>query len=364
MRRRYLDWLRGIGVLLMIEWHTLDSWTLVADRSLTAYRWLMVVSGFGTVVFLFLAGVSVSLAAGARMRRGRTTASVTRQACKRALELFALAFLFRLQAILISGGAWSTMLKVDILNVMGLSMLAAALLWSVGRHTAVRAVLLVTAAAAIALITPMVRVTPVLDGLPDPIEWYFRPAAGRTAFTLFPWAGFLLAGAAVGLWLDAAQTPQQERRANIRLAALGLAVALGGYAASFLPPIYPRVDFWTSSPTFFLIRLGVLMAAVPLAYMWRSATHGRSWIEEFGLASFFVYWIHVEMVYGVPSMWIHRRLPLVGALVACVMLGAFLFWLVKLKERVFTTKGTKQIEVHEDPKRVFRVLRWPSRPSW
>ena len=29
-----------------------------------------------------------------------------------------------------------------------------------------------------------------------------------------------------------------------------------GYAASFQPSIYPVANFWTSSPTFFFIRLG------------------------------------------------------------------------------------------------------------
>jgi hypothetical protein len=32
-RRQYLDWLRGIGVLIMIEGHGFDAWTRVADRS-------------------------------------------------------------------------------------------------------------------------------------------------------------------------------------------------------------------------------------------------------------------------------------------------------------------------------------------
>ena len=36
-------------------------------------------------------------------------------------------------------------------------------------------------------------------------------------------------------------------------------VALAGYAASFLPAIYAQTDFWTSSPTFFFMRLGLLM---------------------------------------------------------------------------------------------------------
>jgi uncharacterized membrane protein len=32
LRRGYLDWLRGLAVLIMIETHVLDSWTRFPDR--------------------------------------------------------------------------------------------------------------------------------------------------------------------------------------------------------------------------------------------------------------------------------------------------------------------------------------------
>ena len=36
-RRAYIDWMRGLSVLFMVEIHTIDSWTLLADRKTTAY---------------------------------------------------------------------------------------------------------------------------------------------------------------------------------------------------------------------------------------------------------------------------------------------------------------------------------------
>ena len=73
-RRQYLDWLRGVGVLVMIQGHVVDSWTLAADRGRPAYGWISLVGGLGGApVFLFLAGVALALAAGGRIRSGRTT---------------------------------------------------------------------------------------------------------------------------------------------------------------------------------------------------------------------------------------------------------------------------------------------------
>jgi len=99
--------------------------------------------------------------------------------------------------------------------------------------------------------------------------------------------GFVFAGAAVGVWLDAARTTDEEQRINLALAVIGAALALGGYAASLLPPIVAAADFWTSSPTFFFVRLGVSTALVALAYAW-NGLGGRSWLCEFGRSSLFV----------------------------------------------------------------------------
>ena len=333
----YLDWLRGVAVLIMVEAHTLDSWTRMADRTRGVYAWAIVVGGFGAPLFLFLAGVALALAAGSRLRRGLSDRVVAAHARRRGWQIFGLAFLFRLQSALISGGALpQALLKVDILNVMGVSMLVAAALWALGRGTKWRALLFVSATVAAAILTPIIRASPLLAALPDPIEWYFRPFPGRTTFTLFPWAGFLLAGGAIGLWLDAAQTSHDERRVITTLAFIGPATTLAGYAASFLPPIYAETSFWTSSPTFFFLRLGILIWVLPLAYAWNALFRGWSPLQDLGVASLFVYWIHVEMVYGVLSVPIHRRLSFDQAMLAFALFSLCLYGLVQLKGRVLS----------------------------
>ncbi len=339
-RREYLDWLRGVAALIMIEAHTLDSWTRVEDRGHAAYKWAIVLGGFGAPVFLFLAGIALALAAGSRLRKGRTGTEAAALARRRGWQIFGLAVLFRFQAWIVSGGtAQNTLLKVDILNIMGVSMLAAAVLWGLGRDRWSRALLLGGAAVAGAMLTPIIRASPLLAALPDALEWYLRPNPGRTTFTLFPWGSFLLAGGAVGLWLDATRTSVEERRVIAWLALIGPAMALGGYAASFLPAMYRETNFWTSSPTFFFLRLGILISAIPIAYAWNRLFAGRSPLRELGIASLFVYWIHVEMVYGVLSAPIHRRLPFPQAVAAFAVFSVFLFVLVKVKDG--TTKITK-----------------------
>src|SRR5260221_12692867 len=67
-RRTYLDVLRGVAVLVMIEAHVIDSWTRVADRRSRAFGESLILGGVGAPPFLFLAGGAVARAAGTKTR--------------------------------------------------------------------------------------------------------------------------------------------------------------------------------------------------------------------------------------------------------------------------------------------------------
>ena len=76
-RREYIDWARGIAVLLMIEAHTTDAWTRPLSKQTIGFRNAAVLGGFAAPMFLFLAGVGVVLAATRAVERtsSRTTCS-------------------------------------------------------------------------------------------------------------------------------------------------------------------------------------------------------------------------------------------------------------------------------------------------
>ena len=74
-RLGYIDWARGLAILIMIEAHVIDAWTGPAGRATPLFRHLMFVAGFAAPLFLFLAGVSVVLAAAARQARREASSS-------------------------------------------------------------------------------------------------------------------------------------------------------------------------------------------------------------------------------------------------------------------------------------------------
>jgi uncharacterized membrane protein len=380
MRRGYIDWLRGLAVVIMIEAHTIDAWTRPADRELPWFGWAIILGGFGAPLFLFLAGIAVALSASAKVAKGSDVAAASAAVQRRGWEIFGLAFLFRLQSYVLN--PWSSLrslFKVDILNIMGPSIVAAAALWRAAdahgsraadtdgsratdthgsRGSDTRRLLgFAIATFTVAITTPVVRELRALDPLPAPLEGYLRPQPGLTNFTLFPWAGFVFAGAFVGVLIARTRDRASEARLIRRLAAGGAALALAGYGASYLPSIYARSSFWTSSPTFFFLRTGLLVLALAAAYLWERGPAGRMWspMQQLGRTSLFIYWIHVEMVYGALSAPIRRQLPFGRAVVAFALFTVAMVGVSLAKTWVVARWRARRTEAPTDS--VFRVFR-------
>jgi uncharacterized membrane protein len=343
VRHAYLDRVRGVAVLIMIEAHVLDSWTRVPDRSHPIFGYGIILGGMGAPLFLFLAGAAVVLSAESKSRKTGDPAGAWMAAQRRGWQVFGLAFLFRFQSYVLGGGYDPLgLLKVDILNVMGPAMALTAFAGQFGVNKPIRALLFGFVAAAIAMATPTVRALPILAWLPDPVEWYFRPSPGRTNFTLFPWAGFVFAGAAVGELIDNVRNTDRAVRIQTGLAVAAVLLAVAAFGASLLPSVYARSEFWTSSPTFFFLRVALITLLLPVGFLWdwfhrRNNPSRWSILEVLGRGSLFVYWVHVEMVYGFMSKPLRRNLSLGSVLVAYVALTLFLLGLVILKNRVADT---------------------------
>jgi uncharacterized membrane protein len=338
-RLSYIDWMRGLAILIMIEAHVLDAWTRPADRQTLAFALSAILAGFAAPMFLFLSGVSVALASGSGERKTGSPARAAARVRRRGWEVFGLAYLFRLQAYILNPKAMlKGVLKVDILNVMGPSIVAATALWQVGRTTRRRVVLLGAAALAFGLLTPLVRTASWIGALPPVVQWYLRPVPGRNNFNFFPWGGFVLAGAMVGVVIDRARDEDAAFRLHAWMAPGALLFAAACYAGSYLPSIYADSQFWTSSPMFFLLRVGVVTSTVSVLYFYerRHRLLGSAWrwaspMVRFGQASLFVYWVHVELVYGVFSEPLHRSLPFPTAVAAFAVFSLAMFGLAMAK---------------------------------
>jgi uncharacterized membrane protein len=348
-RRAYIDWMRGLSVLFMIEIHSFDSWTQLADRKTTAYFVADFIGGLAAPMFLLLAGVSVVMAGAARARRTGDRNQAAWSVQKRGWEIFGLAFLFRLQTFILSIGATVRgIFKADILNIMGPAIAVAAFLWGRLSNRTVRMVTFAALAIAFTSVTPLVRMLT----WPDTVlfGWYIKPVPKMSVFTLFPWTGFVFAGALVGEILSAASSAVEEWRMNRWLFVAGVVLIAGGYGAAFLPSPYPAgvSNFWTTSPTYFFIKIGIMLVLMSAIYLyiqrplWSEPRNPASGpMLEFGRSSLFVYWIHVEIAYGFFSQPLHQRLLVWQSFAAVVMFAAMLYRVTVFKTRLVASWRTK-----------------------
>src|SRR5215831_12747486 len=115
-RLRYLDWMRGLAALIMLQGHTFHSFTRNDLRDKGPYVLSQFLGGLAPAVFLFLTGVTMAFRMDSDERRNLTTGARVLSALKRARYLLVIAFLFRLQLWLFSlpSNPPSVVLKVDI----------------------------------------------------------------------------------------------------------------------------------------------------------------------------------------------------------------------------------------------------------
>jgi uncharacterized membrane protein len=348
-RRTYIDWLRGVAVLFMIEWHAVDAWTRLDARDSTTFGWLIFIGGWAAPMFLFLAGVSVALGGEAKMARSPATPAARRAASwalqKRGWEIFLIAHLFRLFSLLLAPGSrWSGVFKPDILNILGLGIVGSAFCW--GRIPAAdnrsrpevrtsnfevrtwtwKALSLLVPAAAIILLAPASRVWWWPTLLYPRLEAYIRPLGNMGVFYLFPTVAYVFIGTFVGAVIAAPREPAAERRFHMLLGIAGVAIWLAGWIGSYLPPISSRSDFYTTSLSLIVIRVGVMTAGLAVAWLWMRRPTAGHWspLALFGRTSLFVYLVHVPLAYGAFSSPLHHALSLPAALAAYAMLTAIM----------------------------------------
>lgn len=351
-RRAYLDWLRGVAVLCMIEWHVVDSWTATDGRGGALWPFIVNIGGMAAPLFLFLAGVSVPFAIASHEARGAAPAEAAWRVQKRGWQVFLIAHLFRLQTFITNPRAsWSSIFKPDILNILGLGLALTAWLTGLARRsrdsgeggTPRRSVLLVIAAIVL-LLTPWAARWWWPTLLPTRLEAYIRPN-GYGVFELFPWVAYVLVGAYLGSIIAAPRDAAGEVRLHRRIGIEGAVMFNLGYVVASMP-LPESVAFWTSVPAHFLLQAGWMTLAVWVAWAWMhtpvaQATSGP--LLLFGRTSLFVYWVHIEIAFGFLSYPLHNRLPLSLAIagfvaVTIAMYFAARWWAGRAKRPLIPTE--------------------------
>jgi uncharacterized membrane protein len=308
-RLAYIDWMRGLACLLMFQTHCYDSWLGGAARETSFIRWSQLGGTLPAPLFLFLAGVSFALVTDRMRQKGTSANEIARTTIRRGAEIFGFGLLFRVQEFALGQpyAPWTDLLRVDILNTIGISMMLMGVVCRLAKTRAGNAILAAAVAMGIAFATPPLWTTWRPHWLPWYLESYVNGVHTYDSprpwlFPIFPWTAFAFAGLAVGFPLLSEWAKKNLAKPTALCGAAGVGLFyLSQWIDGRPGHLYAVYDYWHTSPNFFLARVGILLAIIFFSYAWcrwGAGQRGFSPLIQLGQNSLLVYWVHIEFVYG------------------------------------------------------------------
>jgi uncharacterized membrane protein len=329
----FLDWLRGLALVIMIECHVFNSFARMDVRNGGLYALSQFTGGMAGPLFLFMAGMTFAFQMD-RLERKQTSARGRSVSClRRAGYILGVAYLIRITNWATSWphAGWEEITRVDILNSMGLAMAAFSLAALSAGGRRIRAVLL--AAVGIAAVSPLVA-NLNWAGIPSLVHEYLAPGFGNGHFPFFPCASYLGFGMVAGAAVRLTEAARMDRLMQWAVLIGGSSILAGQYVSNLPYAVYPKSNFWTDSPTLIFIRVGISLVLLAACYMWTAycVGPGWSWMQCLGKNSLMVYWIHLMLVYGPVTAVFQKalRIPATAvatAAVTAMMVGLSAAWL-------------------------------------
>jgi uncharacterized membrane protein len=297
-----IDLARIFAILFMIQGHTIHVLLAPQYRQGQFFDLWLYLRGLTAPVFLSLAGCSFFVVTMRMFAKAPSDmSSKVFRRIRRFSGFVCLGYLMHMPARSFSdlqyvdSAAWQGWYQVDVLQCIGITLIAMQLLALVARTPQRYVVACLAAGSAIVLATPLTWSTN-WNHLPGFASAYLNGNSG-SLFPLFPWAGYVFMGASLGyLFLT------QPSSTTIRVTAVAAVIAiLAGNVFQRMPlTVYGPIDYWKTSPNLFLIRFGALcliMTAISMVLRWfpvRSLPLAQRLASE----SLIAYIIHIAILYG------------------------------------------------------------------
>jgi len=337
-RDRAVDWARGLAALAMIEGHATHGWASAAAKTTTTYEWTRVVATSPLPAFMLLAGMALRLRLGVAAHRGEAPAVVRTSIVRRGLGVVMWGYLASALYALIDGHeGLRTLLRADVLHVIGLS-IAALALCCIARAGAID-VRAVTRRAGVLTIV-VVLGSPLYYALvPEPTgPWRYLAAPfvrvqDVTLFALLPMIAWTSIGMVVGDLVQRARSHVSRDVAYAGLALAGLVIAfaceqltrvmLAGAPLDYVHPAGIPNMIGYAARGLVLIGVGPLLVA-------RLPALAQQAMTRLGRASLIAYVFHIPFCYGLPARPLRGNLDMGQTVPYVLLLWALSYAVVML----------------------------------
>ncbi len=306
-----LDILRAIGVMLMIEGHTVDAVLspIYKDGSSVLFQFWTFFRGLTAPFFFFSAGLAFVVAT---VKNNGGYLSVSGKAKKRRIRRIVTLLLLGyglhmpLQMLYdpaaVPEASWKVFFVVDALHIISLSLLIILViaLFAKTNKALLRSYVI---AAVLSLVIAPITEPIAWEKFLNPFLYPYLTFRAGSFFTFFPFSAYLFAGASFGAL--AIQLPSDVRaRVLSKNFMRASAVAMALFVVFFLIQIQyvsPYVDYWRALPAVNFLRFGlVTLVASGVGYVSMRAVRFPRILPAIGRSSLTVYVVHLMIVYGSP----------------------------------------------------------------
>ncbi len=312
-RLEFIDLLRGWAVIVMIETHVMNATLSGEAMESHAFQWIKFLNGLVAPAFLFASGLAYAVTTRRKISDYLSFSPALYKQIRRLLFVVMIGYVlhlpkFNFRQILYETNetSWQIFFQADVLQCIGVSLLCIQGLLLLLKDERRLYLTLSVLALVIIFITPIVWGIDFWNVLPMPVAGYMN-AKRFPGFPLFPWAAFLLSGAVFGHFYlrakDAAvtsspynETGMMKRSVWVALIVIAVSIILESLESS----MYPVYDYWMFSPSFVLLRLGLVLllcAGMFFYEKWKSVSP-KSVAALIGRESLIVYSVHLLLIYG------------------------------------------------------------------
>jgi uncharacterized membrane protein len=309
--------LRGWAVLVMIETHVVNATLMKELMDGGAFTWIKFINGLVAPSFLFASGLAFAITTRRKLSDYLSFGPPLYIQIRRLLFVVMIGYLlhipkFNFRQLLYEASelSWQIFFQADVLQCIGVSLLSMQALLLIVKKERRLYQAVFACSLAIVFASPVVWGIDAREYLPLPLAGYMNGMYFQNfpGFPIFPWTAFVFAGAVVGYFYlkakDASgqresgsnETVMMKRLVGIAAAMIVVAIVLEPFAAS----LYPTYNYGLSSPSFFFLRLGIvlLLCAGMFFYEKRFSVSSRSLITLVGRESLIVYTLHLFLLYG------------------------------------------------------------------
>jgi uncharacterized membrane protein len=306
----FLDMMRALAVLMMVQGHTIDTFLAGEYRTLESplFSVWFSIRGFTAPIFMFTSGVVFTFLLFSNNELFFKNPRV-KKGIKRIVILVLIGYLLRYPTYTVfdfSGvrhDQWMGFFTVDALHLIGFGLFFILIFAFLSERIKVSSQLIFLLSALFFFL--MFSITEKINWanyLPIPLAAYLYHGTG-SFFPLFPWVGYVLCGAYLGSYLAHNPAAFTTVKFSKRLFIIGLSFLAFSQIVEFLEDLlYKREEFWTDNIYVITMRLGwVILLNSLMSYAALKLKTIPEFIKQVGRHTLLVYAVHVIILYG--SAW-------------------------------------------------------------